>query len=227
MQVIGLLSWFDEHPAWLAELVASMARAGVDHVVAVDGAYALYPEARGNSGSEQAQVVTSTATGAGMGVTVHLPRWPWVGGELEKRTAMFKLAHAIAEPDTDWLWVCDADEVITDGYVRPMLEQTDLEACEVMMWEQVRVAEHERNTSMIRKLFRAQSTGIHVVDHHARYVTGDGRVLWDAYRTWDQVPGEQVMDVKVQHRPGDRATYRTAKRLRYYEQRESHGIEVG
>lgn len=227
MRLIALLSWYDERTDWLAELVASMAAAGVDHVVAVDGAYALYPQAAGSSGSEQAAVVAAAALGARIGMTVHVPRWPWIGNEVEKRTAMFALGHVIAEAGEDWLWVCDGDEVITTAHgLRDELETTTLDVGELMLFERVCQGEHELNHQPIRKLFRAQSSGIRVEDHHARYVSGDGDVLWDAGRPAQQVEALSLWDIKVRHRPGGRETYRNVKRDSYYTSRSTLAVET-
>lgn len=226
MRLIALLSWFDERADWLAELVASMARAGVDHVVAVDGAYAMYPQARGNSDTEQAQAVTATALGAGMGVTVHVPQHSWVGNEVEKRSFLFAAGHLAAEPGVDWLWVCDADEVITQAAgVRDALEATSLDVAEVLLEEHVAQGEFEWNRAPIRKLFRAHPAGITVEGHHARYVDGDGGVLWDASRPV-HVDAESLWDVRVLHRPAAREAYRTAKRHAYYERRRDFALET-
>lgn len=228
MRLIALLSWYDERTDWLAELVASMARAGVDHVVAVDGAYALYPQAGGTSGSQQAQVVTACAVGAGMGVTIHVPQGPWIGNEVEKRSALFSLGGVIAEPGTDWFWVCDADEVIAQAAgVREQLERSDLAVAEVLVEEHVAQGAYEWNRAVIRKLFRAHPAGIRVEHHHARYVNGDGDVLEDRGHPLGQVEAKSLWDVKIHHRPGDREEYRTAKRLSYYETRRNLAIEVG
>lgn len=219
MRLICLLSWFDERPDWLAELVASVARAGADHVIAVDGAYALYPQARGSSGSTQAAVVAAAALGAGIGVTVHVPEQPWVGNEVEKRTVMFRLGHAIAESGRDWLWVCDADEVITRGAgVRDELTCTDLDVGEVLLVE-------NGGHLPIRKLFRAQPGGIRVEERHCRYLTGVDTVLWDAARPSQQVDAESLWDVRVLHRPADRDALRDQGRNSYYEVRRMAGVE--
>jgi hypothetical protein len=73
VRLIAALSWFDESPAWLSELVASLARAEVDHVVALDGSYALFPGAEAWSGTEQHDAIVHTARGCGMGCTLHVP----------------------------------------------------------------------------------------------------------------------------------------------------------
>lgn len=220
MRLIALLSWYDERPDWLAELVASMARAGVDHVVAVDGSYALYPRAQGSSGSMQAAVVTATALGARMGVTVHVPQGPWIGNEIEKRTFMFAAGHLIADPGEDWLWVCDGDEVITTAPgIREALERTPLDVGEVLLWDR------DGSTGPIRKLFRTHPGGIRVEGHHARYLNGADEVLWNAGHPVGVVDAENVWDVRVQHRPAERSELRNEHRNRYYALRRTAGVE--
>jgi hypothetical protein len=225
VRLIALVSWFDEQPAWLAELVASLARCGVDHVVAVDGAYALYPQARGSSGSEQAHVVASSAAGAGIGCTVHVPRDRWLGNETEKRSFMFRLGHALATPGDDWLVVADADEVWEPaGSLRSELEAASGDVGEVLLYEQDRVTGAGVTSTMIRKCFRAQPSPVRVVGHHARYECAD-RVLWDAARPAAQEPSAWLSDVKVRHRPTERAAYRTDRRNAYYGLRSSVNLE--
>jgi hypothetical protein len=223
VRLIALLSWFDERPSWLAELVASLARAGVDHLVALDGAYGFYPQAKGSSGSEQAEVITGAALGAGMGVTVHVPHQPWFGNEVEKRTALFAFGNQIAEAGEDWLIVADGDEVWTDGHdLKGALEATALDVVEVVLYE--RTVTGERGHSPIRKCFRAQP--IRVMGHHARYVADDERVLWDAARPGLQVEAETLWGVKVRHRPAEREALRNVNRNAYYKRRADLKAEV-
>lgn len=219
MRIISLLSWFDERTSWLAELVASMARAGVDHVVAVDGAFMLYPDARGASPSEQAQTVIAAALGAGMGVTVHAPAHPWLENEVEKRSFLFAAGHLIAEPGVDWLWVCDSDEVIeTVVGPRARLEASEFDAGEVTLVE-------SDGQYPIRKLFRAHPAGIRVEGHHARYVNGVGDVLWDARDVEGWVAAEDCWDVRVRHRGHERPQRRLDARDDYYALRDDLGVE--
>lgn len=226
MRLIALLNWFDERTDWLTELVASMARAGVDHVVAVDGAYGLYPQARGSSGSDQARAVIASALGAGIGVTVHVPQEAWAGNEVEKRSFLFAAAHLVAEPGKDWLWVCDGDEVITNAAgLRGTLERAAAVVGEVILWE--RAGDHEAGHSPARRLFLAHSGGIRVEHRHCRYVNGDGAVLWDAAIPVDQVEAEPYWDVRVEHRAATRDAYRNMKRNEYCERRELLGAEAG
>lgn len=153
-----------------------------------------------------------------------MPQTPWFGNEVEKRDALFRLGHAVAEPREDWLVVADADEVWKPGHdLYDGLTATDLDVAEIMLEERVGAGGHEWNRQMIRKCFRAHPRGIRVEGAHYRYVNGDGLVLWGGYA---EEPCEQLMDVRVRHRPGDREIYRDRKRLAYYERRTSAQIET-
>lgn len=112
-RVIGILSWFDESPTWLAATVASFARV-CDHLVAVDGRYAHYEDPRTRSGSEQHDAIVETCRGAGMGLTLHSSNRVWPT-EMAKRTHCFRVAALEAEPLRDWFFILDGDEVLTQS----------------------------------------------------------------------------------------------------------------
>jgi len=109
VNVTGLLAWYDESPQWLASAVEGAAKL-CDHVLAVDGAYALYPDGRARSDPEQAEAVLYAAQRSHIGCTVHRPASVWLGNQLEKRSVMFALGAAIG---ADWFFVFDADDVVT------------------------------------------------------------------------------------------------------------------
>jgi hypothetical protein len=227
VKLIALLSWYDE-PTWcLTELVASLARAGVDHVVAVDGAYALYPEGRAQSPGEQAQAILAASQGAGMGCSLHAPRDVWFGNEVEKRTFLFAAGHQVAEPGEDWLWVADADEVVTESTgIRDALEQTTFDVGEVVL--DAFSANGGEGQAFIRKLFRAQSSGIWLRDNHFTYMTGDNRMLWQgAYSTSPELMAACPLHfVRVSHRSFVRDDHRMAQRRRYYDRRRDLHAEL-
>jgi hypothetical protein len=135
MRIFACMPWFDESPRWLASAVAGFAKL-CDHVIAVDGAYFVYPEGRPASGGDQAETIISAARTAGIGCTVHVPQGVWMGNETEKRSCYAKIANALGTPYEDWLLVLDADEEVSE--VSPLarfdLEQTDLDAAEIGMW---------------------------------------------------------------------------------------------
>jgi hypothetical protein len=218
--ILALLSWFDERPAQLARLVSSLAGAGVGHLVALDGAYALFPGAAARSPGVQARMLRRVAHAHGIDATILVPDGPWRGGEVEKRTALFAAAHRVAVPGRDWLWVIDADEVVTAaGWVRDGLEATCLDVAEVLFGD-------ADGVSPVRRLFRAHRGGIRVDGFHGRYVDGGGRVLWDASGRCAQVEAASLWDVRMRHVGGRRATDRTEKRMTYYHRRDRLGAEA-
>jgi hypothetical protein len=209
------LSWFDEPIGWLTELVASLAP-HIDHLVAVDGAYGLLPGAEARSPTDQAHAITGACAGAGVGVTLHQPNAPWSGNETEKRSSLFALAHAVAAPGDDWLWVIDADEVVSRAVgLRRALMETDCDVAEVLL------GGGEGYQSQ-RRLFRAHPQGITVTGTHYTYVDGDGLMLWG---DGDVVPAEQLWGVRVEHRTAERPGRRHEKRRVYYRRRDDLGIE--
>jgi hypothetical protein len=228
-RMIGLLSWYAEPVSWLAELVASMGRAGIDHVVALDGAYILYPRGQAHSEGDQADTIRRVATGYGMGATIHVPSTPWCGNEVEKRDALFRLGHAVAEPG-DWLWVCDGDEVIeaTPRWLRSELELTREDVGTVVL----RVQQDPQSPSEffpIPKLFRSKAEGpIRVVERHDRYVGPGGEQLWvpSADDADDVVSWSHFEEVVVLHRIHQRPAHRVLERAAYYLRRQEAEAEV-
>lgn len=239
MKVIGCVIWYDEAPSWLAECVASLARAGCSHVVAVDGAYEFFPGGRAWSGCEQHEAILRTAHGAGMGCTIHAPQHTWIGNEVEKRSFLFAAAEPVAEPEIDWYFVMDADQVVTaaPGLVQ-RLRDTDRDAAEVTFWERhdphvyaqtaeiARATEWDRESQWpVRCLFRAVR-GLRVRDNHYTYALPDGRLLWGDARDDRLEPAENLTEVRVEHRNRLRDVARQRAAREFYRLRDEIGIEI-
>jgi hypothetical protein len=220
VNLIACLSWYDEQPAWLAETVGSLARAGATHIVAVDGAYMLYPGAQPRSPSEQAHAIIGAAAGVGIGATVHAPPLPWVGNETEKRRWMFSAAALVAESLEDWLLVIDADELIHSASgLLEALQRTDLDVAEVLLGSAA-------GWAPTRRLFRAQPDPIVVWRRHCLYQTRDGRVLWDQARPGAQVQAESIWDVRIRHRHDERDLRRQDHQRTYCVRRDELKAEL-
>jgi hypothetical protein len=225
IRLIALLNWYDETPAFLHECVESLATVGVDHLVAVDGAYHAYPDAKPTTGTRQAHTFHTACARHRIGCTVHTPQAPWAGNELEKRTFLFRLAHTIATPTEDWLLVADADELWeadTPTTLRTQLEQTPHDVATLHIREYVDTGHTNRDTA--RKAFRAHPTGIRVHGAHYIYVDGDNRVLWGV--AGRDIPAHTVHGVHVTHRPAARPTHRTTMRNQYYTHRAAQRLEA-
>jgi hypothetical protein len=220
VRVIGLLSWYDEHPSWLVECVASAAKL-CDHIIAVDGAYAAFPGAlrRPYSSTDQADAILRTAAGAGIGCTIHAPRQPWWGGEVEKRDFMFRLGETFTTPD-DWFLRIDADEILTTAPadIKQRLAESEFAVAEVSIWE--RPSEQADNLAdfsgasgvPFRCLFRALP-GITIQQaHYLVMVPTDGqpRILVGDGVVHKHEDAEALHDVILEHR----TTHRSAGRKR-------------
>lgn len=221
MKVVGLLSWYDEDPSWLAECVASAARL-CDHLIAVDGPYALFPGSTRTpfSGSDQAEVIARTCAGAGIGCTIHTPRTPWWGGEVEKRDFMFRAGALLTSP-RDWFLRIDADETLTQipPDTRALLSATDLDVAEVTLWERG-VGE-----SPLRCLYRALP-GLSVEQAHYIVTAPAPRtVLRGNTAVHREAQALPLWDVRLEHRTTQRPADRQRLKRQYGRAVESSGIE--
>lgn len=231
MRVFALISWYNERPDWLAASVTSLAPF-VDHVVAVDGAYALFPEGRGQSERGQAEAIRETARAAGMGVTIHEPNRLWEGNEVQKRSYMFELVETMAKLDDDWYFVLDGDEVVTDhAQVKDKMAASKLDVAQACLWEhREHCAPGERpfvsamvEQQLIRVMFRAVA-GLRVIRNHYTYVDGRGRALWGTGSP-PMEPAESFSDVKIEHRNKGRDLWRADGALEYYKKRDALNVE--
>lgn len=238
MKVIGLLNFYQESALWLAATVASASKC-IDHLIACDGAYFLFPDGAPHSGAEQAAVINEVAQAHNLGCTIHAPQETWAGNEVEKRAFLFTLAETISDPD-DWYMVIDADEVVTDAppNLRERLEAADEDVAEVTFWERDDIeftpkkakaarqfdwpAKHEYP---IRILFRA-IRGLTVERNHYTYTTPDKRVLWgNRSSTVQQEPALDCKDLRIEHRTNFRDLARRNAAKEYYGRRDRVGAE--
>lgn len=216
MKIVAILCWYDERASWLAGVVASLAKADVSHIVAVDGAYALYPGGKPYSGSEQQDSIRETAHALQMGCTIVTPQEVWFGNEVEKRNHAFAIAETLTS-DEDWYFLVDADHFVTSALgLRGQLEQTDCDVGEVRFWERYGAIE---SGGPLRCVFRALR-GLRFDSNHYTYRIPDGRDL--------HAPTEPTVDlnmVEVEHRTMHRDRYRKETQQRYYSRRDELGVE--
>jgi hypothetical protein len=225
MRIVGLLNWFEEDPAWLAGLVASL-NGVCEHLVAVDGAYRLFPDAMQNprSGTEQAAALTETAHQLDIGLTIDRPAHAWRGNEVEKRDHLVKLGLLASEP-TDWFLQVDADELLlsapADLHVR--LEEAEEDVAGVTLTR--------RNTNGDflpmregfighRVLFRARRD-LRVEYAHYMYLAGT-RVL----RGPGEEPALDMSDLKLEHRHDHRLEARNTAAHEYSLLRDEYEPEM-
>lgn len=204
-RVIGILSWWDESPTWLAATIASMARV-CDHIVAVDGRYAHYQDRRLRSGAEQHDAIVETARGCGVGLTLHTGNHVW-STEMAKRTHCFRLASLEAETFRDWMFILDGDEVLVDSprWIRDQLGHLADEGINVVgvdLYEVIDPHDNPEKSALGRKLeldyeycttsprFWRALDDMRVDGQHFHYTgrdeTGERVVLWAQQRTIEE-----------------------------------------
>lgn len=220
MKLIGLLSWFDEPERDLRRAIETFHAAGMTHLVAVDGAYGIFPGGAATSPPGQRRTIEQTCERLGIPVVVHEPSRTWPT-ETEKRALMFGLAERrLATTLADWFIVLDADEYVSAPVDLPSrLAAVTADAVNVAVLEPAG-AGRPRREFLIRKIFRALP-GLTVRWNHHTYATPDGRVLWGS----NQVDAETMRDVQVVHTTNLRRAERRAVKDAYYSARDELGIE--
>lgn len=240
MRIIGTLCYFDESPTWLGATVASMARF-CDHLVCLDGGYRLFPGARPSSGAPSHDAIVKTAEGAGVGLTHYVPQGIYEDNEVEKRNLAFRLALAIAEPEEDWIFILDADEVVIEHPVtlREELGITPLDVASASMvsrvdWHANGQLEALARTgfapseslSRSRRFYRAIPT-LRVVGNHYTFIATRGDTQ-HTLRGVDRFGQDPTLDVGVviEHRSKQRALERAERKEDYYRIRDRTGAET-
>lgn len=243
MKLIGLLCFYDERPEELVSCVLSLKEIGVDHLVACDGAYALYPDGKPSSPSNQHAALHLACREAGIGLTLHVPSETWVGNEIDKRTTLFELGWTVASRG-DWFVVMDADQIVIEHPedLKRQLYATEEDVAIVTFCDAMAL---EANTPTwppyftVRIFFRAQP--IHLVGNHFTYVGEDGLSLWaggdtlegstEEGFTLNRDPGATsclnlINSFTVLHVPNRRDPERQRAKLGFYVDRDASGIEL-
>ena len=248
MKCVALLSWYDESPSWLAAAVSGIARV-VDHVVAVDGAYGLYPGARPRSHPVQAETIMQTCEAMSVACTLHRPSEPFWGNEVEKRNLTLQLAAPFLTAGEDWVLILDADYHVmlleNPEAVRHTLAATDKHAVTYTLLDgkdmlgNEGMARYARETFLStdwtlreRGIFRWTDDMRYGPAHYCLRGTYDGDDMW--LRGPDLMPmdGVQACDVEhlgrqlvMVHRTSHRAKVRQHAALGYYTARDAAGVE--
>jgi hypothetical protein len=246
LKLVAVLIWYDEDPRLLYETVTRLAEIPVDALVAVDGAYDLYPGATGSSPSSNHAAIGDAARAIGVSATIHSPAGPWEGsGEVKQRTFALRLAETLSEPE-DWFLFVDADHVLrrVDPSFRSRLEASDKEVATYGLVQRPReaaglsplerqvIAAHADEwpgtvdapgVEAPRLLYRARR-GLRYGPLHWE-LTGPKGKLWglgsDAL-----LPAEDLTEVLVfEHVWDRRAEYRLRAALDYFDRRDEAGVE--
>jgi hypothetical protein len=246
-RIICICIYYDEHPEWLGEHMASLAPVCSDFVY-VDGAYGLYPGASAKPASprECATSLHSMALATGRPLLHYRPSRPFFGNEVEKRNMSLDLARSLPEVVGDqnvWFLVADADTVaikVNDALPR-ILGETDRNvgeyAASAIMnpvvppdpdrWAAVRAAETEKPLH-VRCVYR-NLPGLRYGPAHWHVTWGqpgrDRRWLWGGNLRQQDPCIDLSMELRFEHRQLDRDLERQRASKRYYEIRDITGIE--
>lgn len=214
MKLVALLSFYDEPPEFLHRMISSLPQAGITDLVALDGAYALYPNGTASSPEEQHDALDEACTAAGIRLHLHIPATTWHGNEVEKRTRLFELGERVTS-EHDWYLITDGDEEIrnADPYLAGHLAGTvfDVAQCELI--------EPDKTHPGFPKFFRA-IRGLHCKANHYTYATPDGRYLWGNAVTTRLEPRIPV-DVSIIHHAKARSPRRRTASVGYYLHRDN------
>lgn len=236
MRIWALLSWYDENPHHLREMVESVSPL-VDGIVAVDGAYGLYPGGSNNSLPDEYDAIAGACDNSGLDYVFHTPPDVWAGGEVEKRAKMFEVALTAATSREDWFLIMDGDMLLDDNSVdveavRHTLATTEHDVAEVIFAELAYGSStHVVHSDGFRSLYRALP-GLTVEKAHWIYTVPDEtreagrRFLWHPVGRFLAEPAADLRQhVRLLHRPHVRRSDRVRDRQAYYEAREHAGAE--
>lgn len=230
MTVCALIAFWDEEPAMLDRAIRSCALAGVTHLVACDGAYALYPGGHTSSGHRAHKTIRRAARAHDLPLALYVPDRVWET-EMEKRSFMFHLAHEHS-PEGWWIVVDSDYELMEPRWPLPvLLDGVTDDVCTATLHTPPGPNGNATfgpplHMSM-RVLFRAQP-GVTVQGNHYTYVTADGRHLWGNETTTKLQPAHDLTgDVHIQHWTYHRPKRRIGQQFDYYRARDAAGVELG
>jgi hypothetical protein len=216
----------------LRDMVLSLPLAGVDALVAVDGAFEHFANARTESPSAQKQAIFRAAKDARLDLRCYYPISLWES-EPTKRSHAFQSAERLRP---DWYLVLDSDERILAAPpdLKDRLAETDKDVVEGMLleaqattWsaefddEEGLPAIHAQRFVKPRRCLIRAIPGLRCGPRHFDYVTPDGRNLWgDTY-------GSPLLmrDLAIDHRNHERDRARADAAWEYYQVRDELGLE--
>lgn len=225
MKITAMMSFWDEDPTWLRSSIEDLVSLGASRVLACDGAYALFLGGLSKSPDNQIAAIRQSCDDLDVELLLYQPPCVWLGNEVEKRQKMLDLALAISDRE-DWLAIWDVDyELVNapdadDIHDRLLSARADVagisftESLSGGGWHQMR-------------MFMRASPGIKMDGNHHTYLLPDGRRSQVLCRLVPNAASAiDLSAIKIYHRVHERTALRRHDQTRYYEERDSRGIET-
>lgn len=221
IRVVACCSWFDEDPALLKRMVASLPSVGVDTLIAVDGRYALFGDSdyEGFRSSEDQHVALWEAcVAARIRLVSDLPPGLY-RDEREKRQRLFSLAESYAQTG-DWLLWIDGDENVGQWLdpERTLSDHLRLTGKDVA---EVTFIDHAPREGVVRhwqipRLFRAGKFS-RMGPNHYTLIAHDGQAMW-GNREYRPVAERVQVPLLVEH--NQRTAARAERERRFVNDRD-------
>jgi hypothetical protein len=220
VKLVAALAWYAEPIAFLDRCIRSL-EGLVDHIIAVDGPWALFPyDSDAITSAEEWVAIREAADAIGVRHSVHAPAHPW-DSQVHKRDMMMRWASEHG----DWILVIDGDEYV--AHAEPEKVRAELSAVdETCVIGEVQIKNLHRggqipgyhpDGGLARRLYRSGTT-VDIV--HTGYFH-NGQPL---YR------GEPTVDLRehliLEHDICNRGWLRNDQSIAYREARERSGVEV-
>lgn len=220
MRIVAALCWYAEPVEFLQRCIRSL-EGLVDHVVAVDGPWELFPKSGLQMSSSTERIaVREAAEDIRATVEIHAPVGVWKS-QVHKRDLMMRWAGEKG----DWILVIDGDEYVAHSDFRQVRDRLAVAPPDCVIGE-VQITNLHRGGQipgyhpqggLTRRLYRAGTT-VDIV--HTGYFH-NGQPL---YR------GESTVDLRdhlmLAHDICNRGEQRNQRSIRYREARERERVEV-
>lgn len=204
VQVTACLSWYDEDPDMLRKMVASLPKAGVTRLVAVDGRYRLFGAADHGgfrSTPEEHVALWETCKAVGIELVTDIPQSEYPT-EREKRQRLFSLAESYAERG-DWLLWIDGDETVGDWLdpddrtLSDHLRTTSKDVAEVTFYDHSPDGGDTLRYWQLPRFFRAGQFD-RMGPNHYTLLRRDNSALWGngAYR---KLADSHILPLSIRH----------------------------
>ncbi len=225
MKITAMMSFWDEDPTWLRSSIEDLVSLGASRVLACDGAYDLFPDGSSRSSDDQIVSIRQSCDDLNVELLLYQPPCVWLGNEVEKRQKMLDLAAAISDPD-DWLAIWDVDYELASAPdaddIHDRLLSARADVAKIFFTESLSGG----GWHPMRMFMRARS-GIKMDGNHHTYVLPDGRRSQVLCRPVSNAASAiDLSEIKVYHRVHERTALRRHDQTRYYEERDSRGIEI-